>query len=79
MTDEERARSRMWAAIVAAVNTQIMTGVDEAVEAFETAIRADEREKCAQVAIRHDTGDMQREDMEARRIASAIRAVGDKP
>lgn len=48
MTDEGRARARMWAAIVAAVNSQVMGGVDEAVDAFEAAIRADEREKCAQ-------------------------------
>ena len=33
-------------------------------------------EEAAKVADRHDTGDMRREDMEARRIAAAIRAMG---
>jgi len=32
-------------------------------------------ERAAKVADRRDTGDMQREDMEARAIASAIRAL----
>lgn len=50
-----------------------VNGISEAIDAYESAIRADEREKCAQVVDRHDTGDMQREDMEARRIAAAIR------
>ena len=34
---------------------------------------AAERERAAKVAERHDTGDMMREDQEARRIAAAIR------
>ena len=32
-------------------------------------------EEAAKVADRHDTGDMTREDQEARRIATAIRAL----
>lgn len=71
MTDEERARDlgRSWLGD---------SGRDELLardilQAF-AAIRADERENCAKVADRHDTGDMQREDMEARRIAASIRS-----
>lgn len=41
-------------------------------------IRADEREACAKVCDARYMGDNNREDMEAKRCAVAIRARGDK-
>lgn len=66
MTDEERAREiirTLCGASAAASKINVAF-----VEAHLAGARAD----------KHDTGDMQREDMEARRIAAAIRAMGDK-
>ncbi len=48
------------------------------VAAMLAEARAQEREACAAIADARDTGDMTREDMEARRIAAAIRARGDE-
>lgn len=47
--------------------TDIFTAPDK----IAAAIMA-ERERCAAIAKRHDTGDMSREDMEARRIYAKI-------
>jgi hypothetical protein len=47
-----------------------------AVERFATLVRADEREACAKVCDARYMGDNNREDMEARRCAAAIRARG---
>jgi hypothetical protein len=41
-------------------------------------IRADEREACAEVCDARYMGDNNREDMEAKRCAEAIRARGNK-
>ena len=43
-------------------------------KAFEALIRADEREACAKVCDARYMGDNNREDMEAKRCAAAIRA-----
>ena len=40
---------------------------------------AHEREACAQVCVARFVGDLNREDMEARRCAAAIRARGVQP
>ena len=42
---------------------------------FSSAILA-ERKRCASIVKSHDTGDMTREDMEARRIWGEIMGVG---
>jgi hypothetical protein len=47
-----------------------------AVERFAALVRADEREACAKVCDARYMGDNNREDMEARRCAAAIRARG---
>jgi hypothetical protein len=46
-------------------------------KAFEALVRADEREACAKVCDKRYMGDNNREDMEAKRCAAAIRARGD--
>jgi hypothetical protein len=43
---------------------------------FVALVRADEREACAKVCDARYMGDNNREDMEARRCAAAIRARG---
>ncbi len=48
-----------------------------AVERFAALVRADEREACAKVCDARYMGDNNREDMEARRCAAAIRARGN--
>ena len=48
------------------------------VEKFAELVRADEREECAQVCEARYMGDNNREDMEARRCAEAIRARGEE-
>ncbi len=45
---------------------------------FAALVAAAEREACAQVCERRYMGDNNREDMEARRCAEAIRARGKK-
>lgn len=47
-------------------------------ERFAELARADEREACAKVCDARYMGDNNREDMEAKRCAEAIRARGDK-
>jgi hypothetical protein len=47
-------------------------------ERFEALIRADEREACAKVCDERYMGDNNREDMEVKRCAEAIRARGLK-
>jgi hypothetical protein len=49
-----------------------------AVERFAALVRADEREACAKVCDARYVGDNNREDMEARRCAAAIRARGQE-
>jgi hypothetical protein len=49
-----------------------------AVERFAALVRADEREACAKVCDARYMGDNNREDMEARRCAAAIRARGQE-
>jgi hypothetical protein len=46
---------------------------DEELEKFAALVRADEREACAKVCEARYMGDNNREDMEARRCAEAIR------
>jgi len=46
----------------------------EEVTRFAALVRADEREACAKVCEARYMGDNNREDMEARRCAAAIRA-----
>ena len=55
-------------------HTQYM--VDELLKRFAELVRADEREQCAKVCDARYMGDNNREDMEARRCAEAIRARG---
>ena len=45
---------------------------------YERSIAAAEREACAQVCEARVMGDLNREDMEARRCAEAIRKRGEK-
>jgi hypothetical protein len=45
---------------------------------FAALVRADEREACAKLCDARYMGDNNREDMEARRCAAAIRARSDK-
>ena len=45
---------------------------------FAELVRADEREQCAKVCEARYMGDNNREDMEARRCAEAIRARGEE-
>jgi hypothetical protein len=52
----------------------LLSKVERAIRAAEAA----EREACAQVCERRYMGDNNREDMEARRCADAIRARGEK-
>ena len=49
----------------------------DALKAFEALVRADEREACAKVCDARYMGDNNREDMEAKRCAAAIRARGN--
>jgi hypothetical protein len=46
-------------------------------KAFESLVRADEREACAKVCDARYMGDNNREDTESRRCAEAIRARGN--
>jgi len=46
----------------------------EKLKAFAELVRADEREACAKVCDKRYMGDNNREDMEAKRCAAAIRA-----
>ena len=46
---------------------------------FAALVAAAEREECAQVCEDRFVGDLNREDMEARRCAAAIRARGEQP
>ena len=46
---------------------------------FAALVAAAEREECAQVCEARFVGDLNREDMEARRCAAAIRARGEQP
>jgi hypothetical protein len=58
-----------------------LRGVDDLERFFRAAYEAGaaaEREACAQVCERRYMGDNNREDMEARRCADAIRARGEK-
>jgi uncharacterized membrane protein len=48
--------------------------LDERLIFFAAIVRADEREACAKVCEARYMGDNNREDMEARRCAAAIRA-----
>lgn len=50
----------------------------KAIERFVDLIRADEREACAKVCDARYMGDNNREDMEAKRCAEAIRSRGNK-
>jgi hypothetical protein len=47
-------------------------------ERFEALVRAAEREACAKVCDKRYMGDNNREDIEAKRCAAAIRAMGNK-
>ncbi len=49
---------------------------DEEIEKFAALVAAAEREACAKVCEARYMGDNNREDMEARRCADAIRARG---
>ena len=51
-------------------------GYEENLERFAALVAAAEREACAQVCEARFMGDLNREDMEARRCAAAIRARG---
>jgi hypothetical protein len=51
-------------------------GNTDSLKAFEALVRADEREACAKVCDKRYMGDNNREDMEAKRCAAAIRARG---
>ena len=57
-------------------HTQYM--IDELLKRFAELVRADEREQCAKVCDARYMGDNNREDMEARRCAEAIRARNNK-
>ena len=50
---------------------------EHAFEAFASLVAAAEREACALVCERRHMGDLNREDLEARRCAEAIRARGE--
>lgn len=76
MTDEERARAVVfW---IPGLDDEWRNSLVRRISDEFAAVRADERDERAQVVDRHDTGDMQREDMEARRIAAAIGVRGLK-
>ena len=47
------------------------------IERLVALVRADEREACAKVCDKRYMGDNNREDMEAKRCAAAIRARGN--
>jgi glutamine phosphoribosylpyrophosphate amidotransferase len=49
----------------------------EKLKRFESLVRADEREACAKVCDKRYMGDNNREDMEAKRCAAAIRNRGN--
>jgi hypothetical protein len=51
--------------------------VQAELKAFEALVRANEREACAKVCDKRYMGDNNREDMEAKRCAAAIRARGN--
>jgi hypothetical protein len=65
----------------AGVIPYVFASVDEEclfrLKAFEALVRADEREACAKVCDKRYMGDNNREDMEAKRCAAAIRARGN--
>lgn len=46
-------------------------------ELFAALVAAAKKEECAKICDKRDTGDMTREDMEARRCAEAIRSEGN--
>jgi hypothetical protein len=52
-------------------------GWEDQFKAFEALVRADEREECAKVCDERYMGDNNREDMEAKRCAAAIRNRGN--
>ena len=52
---------------------------EEALVRFAALVAAAERETCAKVCEARFVGDLNREDMEARRCAAAIRARGEQP
>jgi hypothetical protein len=54
-----------------------ITGSNEALDRLVALVRADEREACAKVCDKRYMGDNNREDMEAKRCAAAIRARGN--
>jgi hypothetical protein len=54
-----------------------LRGLDD-LERFAKLVAAAEREACAKVCDARYMGDNNREDMEARRCAAAIRARGDR-
>ena len=51
----------------------------EALFRFAALVAATEREECAKICEARFVGDLNREDMEARRCAAAIRARGEQP
>ena len=51
----------------------------ELLERFAALVAATEREECAKICEARFVGDLNREDMEARRCAAAIRARGEQP
>ena len=62
-----------------AQNAGFAGGGCEALFRFAALLAAAEREECAQVCEDRFVGDLNREDMEARRCAAAIRARGEQP
>jgi predicted metal-dependent HD superfamily phosphohydrolase len=60
-----------------AYSEQHVQAVLQDLKAFEALVRADEREACAKVCDKRYMGDNNREDMEAKRCAAAIRARGN--
>jgi len=59
-----------------AFHNDFWTVTQEELERFANLVAATEREACAKVCDARYTGDNNREDMEARRCAAAIRAKG---
>jgi hypothetical protein len=82
--DDEWAVLTRFAALVAAAererikesNAPVIKTINEHIKALEEARKA-EREACAKVCDARYMGDNNREDMEARRCAEAIRARGN--
>lgn len=63
-----KAANLVWASAINGPSVSVIAAAIARIAAENAAL-----ERAAKVADRHDTGDMQREDMEARAIASAIR------